>query len=68
MFEEIFSADIAAPDARSMQGAIAVYRKGNELVIRQRRPLSDEEPCIVVSLEDAEDLIQSIRQEMLSGK
>jgi hypothetical protein len=64
MFEEIPRAEV--PETRQPE-AIAVYRKGNELVIRQRHALSSEEPCVVLPIEGAEGLIEAIRREIKSG-
>ncbi len=45
--------------------AIAVYRSGDgDIVIRQHRPLANEDPCIVVPPEEAEKLVEAIRRAM----
>ena len=65
MFEDI--SFIEAPEARRELEAIAVYRKGNQLIIRQRHPMSNEEPYIVVPIDGAEGLIEAIQRELKSG-
>jgi hypothetical protein len=45
--------------------AIAVYRNGDgDIVIRQHRPMANEDPCIIVPPEEAEHLIEAIRRGM----
>jgi hypothetical protein len=45
--------------------AIAVYRNSDgDIEIRQRRPMANEDPCIVVPAEEAENLIGAIRRGM----
>jgi hypothetical protein len=65
MFEEISRAD--TPEARQQPNTISVYRKGNELVIRQLHRMSNEEPYIVLPIEGAEGLIEAIQREIKSG-
>ena len=70
MFEEIARAELLESrqmESRQPPEAIAVYRKGNELVIRQHHLVSNEEPCIVLPIEGAERLIEAIRREIKPG-
>jgi hypothetical protein len=62
MFEEISFAEV--PEAKREPETIAVYRKGNQLVLRQRHSMTDEEPYIVVPIDGAEGLIQAIQREL----
>ncbi len=62
MFEEISFGEV--PEAKREPEAIAVHRRGNQLVLRQRRSMSDEEPYIVVPIDGAEGLIEAIQREL----
>jgi hypothetical protein len=72
MFEESLrkeAAEFAWDDTRSVIGnqvdAIVVYRDGDgDIVIRQRHPMADADPCVVLPLEEAANLIEAIRREM----
>jgi len=72
MFEELprdETAQFPWNDRRSVivkqVDAIAVYRNGDgDIVIRQRGPMADGDPCIVVPPEEAENLIEAIRRGM----
>jgi hypothetical protein len=45
--------------------AIAVYRNSDgDIVIRQHRPMANEDPCIVVPPEEVENLIEAIHRGM----
>jgi hypothetical protein len=45
--------------------AIAVYKNGDgDIVIRQHRPIANEDPCIVVPADEAGNLIEAIRRGM----
>lgn len=75
MFEESLSKETAELARNDLQpaivnqvDAIAVYRNGGgDIVIRQRHPMANEDPCIVIPLEQAENLIEAIRREMKAG-
>jgi hypothetical protein len=72
MFEEIsrketaeFKRDDPSPALPEQDAAISVYRDGSgAIVIRQRRPVANEDSCVVVPREAAENLVKAIRREV----